>query len=137
MKFFIPVIFTMLLSLCVQSKAQDTAAKGLTVPYSMEKPQFPGGNEELDKYLSLNLRYPSEALTLKTEGEVVVTFTIDEEGAIQDVKTIQDIGHGCGQEAERVVKSMPHWYPGRKEGKAIPVSYRLPVVFELPGNTLK
>jgi protein TonB len=62
---------------------------------------------------------------------------VNEEGAIQDVKTIQDIGHGCGQEAERVVKSMPHWYPGRKEGKAIPVSYRLPVVFELPGNTLK
>ena len=137
MKYFIPVMFMMSLSLCAQSKAQDSSAKGLAVAYSVEKPQFPGGNEELDKYLSLNLRYPNEAFKLKTEGEVVVTFTIDEEGAIQDVKAIKDIGHGCGQEAERVVKSMPHWYPARKEGKAIKVSYRLPIVFELPESTLK
>jgi protein TonB len=140
MKYFIPVMFMMSLSLSVQSKAQDTSAKGLTKHYgynSLEKPQFPGGDQELDKYLSLNLRYPNEALTLKVEGEVIVNFTINEDGTIQDVKVIKDIGHGCAQEAERVVKNMPPWSPARKEGKAIKVNYRLPVLFELPEHTPK
>lgn len=140
MKYFIPVIFLMSLSLSVSSKAQDTSAKGLTTYYShnsLEKPQFPGGDQELDKYLSLNLRYPNQAFTLKIQGEVIVNFTIDEDGTIRDVKAIKDIGHGCAQEAERVVKNMPPWSPARKEGKAIKVNYRLPVLFELPEDTLK
>jgi protein TonB len=137
MKYFIPAIVIISLLLCAQSRAQDTSAKGLATHYSVEKPQFPGGNQELDAYLSLNLRYPNEALTLKVEGEVVVSFTIDEDGTINDVKVLKDIGHGCGLEAERVVKSMPRWYPARKEGKAIKVNYKLPVVFELPERTLK
>jgi protein TonB len=137
MKYFIPAMFVMSLSLCAPSSAQDTSAKGLATHYSIEKPQFPGGSQELDAYLSLNLRYPNEALTLKIEGEVIVSFTIDEDGTIQDVKALKDIGYGCGQEAERVVRSMPRWNPARKGGKAIKINYRLPVVFELPGQTLK
>jgi periplasmic protein TonB len=137
MKYLIPVLLIMSLSLCLKSKAQDTSAKGLVAHYTLEKPQFPGGNQELDKYLSLNLRYPNEALNLKIEGEVIVTFTINEDGLIQDVKTIKDIGYGCGAEAERVVKNMPRWYPAKKNGKAIKIDYRLPVVFELPERTLK
>lgn len=140
MKYFIPVMFMMSLSLCAQSRAQDTSAKGLATHYghySIDKPQFPGGDQELDKYLSLNLRYPNEALTLKIEGEVVVNFTINEDGTIRDVKAMKDIGYGCAQEAERVVKNMPRWSPAKKAGKAIKVNYRLPVMFELPEDTLK
>jgi periplasmic protein TonB len=137
MKYFIPVLLVTLLLLCAQSKAQDTSAKGLATHYNLEKPQFPGGSQELDKYLSLNLRYPNEALKLKVEGEVIITFTIDEEGFVQDIRTVKDIGYGCGPEAERVVRSMPRWYPAKKDGRAIKINYRLPVVFELPEGTLK
>ncbi|MFA6058175.1 MAG: energy transducer TonB [Taibaiella sp.] len=137
MKYFIPVLFITSLSLCAQSKAQDTSTKGLAVHYTLEKPQFPGGDQELEKYLSLNLRYPNEALKLKIEGEVMIAFTIDEEGLVQDIRTVKDIGYGCGPEAERVVSSMPRWNPARKGGKAIKINYRLPVVFELPEGTLK
>jgi protein TonB len=137
MRYFITAMFVTSLSLCAPSKAQDTSAKELATNSSIEKPQFPGGNQELDAYLSLNLRYPNEALTRKVEGEVVVSFTIDEDGTIHDIKALKDIGYGCGQEAERVVKSMPRWYPAKKEGKAIKINYRLPVVFELPERSLK
>lgn len=94
-----------------------------------EKAQYPGGEKELEKYLSLNLRYPNKALENGIVGEVVVCFMLDEKGVISDAKVLKSLGYGCDEEALRVVKKMPDWKPAQVQGQAVKVNYILPVVF--------
>ncbi|MCC7031003.1 MAG: TonB family protein, partial [Chitinophagaceae bacterium] len=69
----------------------------------------------------------------KIEGKVVVQFTIDQTGAIGDVKAVRipAQGENLGKEAVRVVRSMPKWKPGKQAGKPVKVNYTLPVDFKL------
>ncbi len=94
-------------------------------------PEFPGGEAALESFLSKNIKYPKAAQENNTEGRVVVTFVVNDDGNIVDVKTVRGIGSGCDQEAERVVKSMPNWKPGKQNGKAVRVAFSLPITFTL------
>lgn len=129
MKYIIPVMFLIPLSFC--SYAQDTVVSNSVALSSREMPRYPGGDVELRKFLLLNLRYPNDAMVEKIEGEVIVSFLIDTEGNIKNVNAAGTLGHGCEEEAERVVKCMPRWQPAVIRGKNISVLYKLPVVFEL------
>lgn len=129
------VILMILVSgLSWNAAAQTTAVTSLAALTDKDKPLYPGGDTELKKYLCLNLRYPNEAIEKHIQGEVIVSFLIDEQGRISDIAATKGIGYGCDEEAVRVVKAMPPWQPGRRNGKAVKVTYNLPVVFELqPG----
>ncbi|PKP34305.1 MAG: energy transducer TonB, partial [Bacteroidetes bacterium HGW-Bacteroidetes-15] len=67
------------------------------------------------------------------QGTVYVTFVVEPNGSISNVKLLRDIGGGCGTEAIRVVKAMPKWQPGKQRGKAVRVQFNLPVKFILQG----
>lgn len=116
----------------LNSYAQDYKEKQAIVLSDKEKPKFPGGETELKKYLSLNLRYPNIAMERQIEGEVLVGFLIDTAGKVSDIKILKGLGNGCDDEAIRVVRNMPQWSPARIKGTAVTVAYRLPVIFELP-----
>ncbi len=94
-------------------------------------PEFPGGLEALMKYLKQNIKYPQLARENNITGRVFVTFVVEKDGSVTGVRVLRDIGGGCGQEAVRVVKSMPKWTPGKQRGKAVRVQYNLPVNFSL------
>ena len=94
-------------------------------------PEFPGGVEAMYKYLAQNIKYPQLARENNITGKVYVEFVVEKDGSVSNVKVLRDIGGGCGQEAVRVVKSMPKWSPGKQRGKAVRVQYRLPVNFNL------
>ena len=94
-------------------------------------PEFPGGMEALYKYLAQNIKYPALARDNGITGRVYVTFVVERDGSIANPKVLKDIGGGCGQEAIRVVKSMPRWTPGKQRGKAVRVQFNLPVNFNL------
>ena len=94
-------------------------------------PEFPGGMEALYKYLAQNIKYPQLARDNGITGKVYVTFVVERDGSIANPKVLRDIGGGCGQEAIRVVKSMPKWTPGKQRGKAVRVQFNLPVNFNL------
>jgi len=96
-----------------------------------EMPSFPGGEAELFKYLGKNIKYPQMATDAGISGVVYVTFVVDKDGKIRDVKVLRGIGGGCDEEAVRVVKSMPTWKPGKQRGKAVTVQYNLPIRFTL------
>jgi TonB family protein len=98
-----------------------------------ESAMFPGGQEELMKYISENLRYPQQARETGTQGLVYVTFVVERDGSLTDIKILRDIGSGCGEEAVRIVKSMPKWIPAKQRGKAVRMQFNLPVKFTLPG----
>lgn len=123
--------------LCMQHKmyAQDTTKNAPLDLKAKERPCFPGGEKEWRKYLALNLRYPNAALEDKVEGYVILSFKIGETGKISEIKILKSLGSGCDEEAIRVAKKMPDWEPAHKNGKAIEVTYYLPIEFELPFDT--
>ncbi|MDD5570480.1 MAG: TonB family protein [Bacteroidales bacterium] len=96
-----------------------------------EMPAYPGGDEARIKFLQDNIKYPQMAKESSIQGKVYITFVVDENGRVIDVKILRGIGGGCDEEALRVVKIMPPWIPGKQAGKAVRVQYNMPVVFTL------
>jgi protein TonB len=94
-------------------------------------PSFPGGEAELLKYLAKNIEYPALARENNIQGVVALTFVVNKDGSISEVRTVKDIGGGCGKEAERVVKNMPRWSAGEANGNPVKVRFTLPVRFKL------
>ncbi len=87
--------------------------------------------KDLAKFIQDNLNYPYAARENYITGKVGVNFIIDEEGKIVSTKLLRGIGYGCDEEALRVIKLMPKWKPGMKDGKPVKVSFNLPIVFKL------
>jgi protein TonB len=65
------------------------------------------------------------------QGRVFVTFVVERDGSVTDVRVLRGIGGGCDEEAIRVVQNMPKWSPGKQRGKSVRVQYNLPVKFTL------
>lgn len=96
-----------------------------------DKPQFPGGDGAMYKYLGKGIDYPSQARRMGIEGRVFVQFVVNADGSVSDVKSIKGIGAGCDEEAARVIKSMPKWSPGKQRGVPVKVRMVIPVYFKL------
>ena len=96
-----------------------------------EDPEYPGGPEALYQFIAENMRYPQEAKERGITGRVFVTFVVEKDGSVGNIKVLRDIGGGCGEEAVRVVGMMPKWKPGKQRGKPVRTQYNLPVVFNL------
>lgn len=97
-------------------------------------PKFPGGDEAFGKYLSKTIRYPAVAKENNTQGRVIVSFVVERDGKLTDIKVLRDIGGGCGEEAIRVLSKSPAWSPGIQNGKAVRVAYTMPINFTLAGD---
>ena len=96
-----------------------------------QMPSFPGGPSALMKYLSENVKYPVVAQENGVQGRVVVSFVVEKDGHITDVKVVRSVDPSLDKEAARVVKSMPSWIPGKQNGSAVRVKYNVPVSFKL------
>jgi protein TonB len=97
-----------------------------------ENPEFPGGMKELAKYLHDNIDYPRISRDNNSQGRAFVQFTVNADGSIQDVEIIRSTGDVyLDKEAIRVAEAMPKWKPGKQQGKAVRVKYRLPINFRL------
>ena len=96
-----------------------------------EMPSFPGGEGKLMEYVAKNIKYPQIARETGIQGRVFIGFVVEPDGSVSNVKLLRGIGGGCDEEAMRVVKSMPKWKPGKQRGKAVRVSYQIPVFFKL------
>ena len=96
-----------------------------------EQPGYPGGEEARIGFLQQNIKYPEEAKELGIQGRVFVTFVVEVDGSITDVRVLRGIGGGCDEEAVRVVKAMPKWVPGKQRGVPVRVQFNLPIKFTL------
>ena len=96
-----------------------------------EDPEFPGGLDALSKFIADNIKYPQLAKENNITGRVFVSFVVEKDGRVGQVKILRDIGGGCGNDAVRVVKMMPKWKPGKQRGKAVRTQFNLPVNFDL------
>lgn len=96
-----------------------------------QNPEFAGGMNALLKFLQKNLRYPTPAVNANVMGKVYMQFVVGQDGNITKVDVLKGIGFGCDEEAQRVVKLMPKWSPGRQSGRAVAVKFTLPINFQL------
>ncbi len=96
-----------------------------------QMPSFPGGPSALFEYLSKNIKYPVVAEENGVQGRVIVTFVVEKDGSITDVRVVKSVDPSLDKEAQRVVKSMPRWIPGKQNGSAVRVKYTVPVTFRL------
>ena len=96
-----------------------------------EMPSFPGGQGALMAFLSSNIKYPVVAQENGVQGRVIVGFVVEKDGSISDVKVMRSVDPSLDREAQRVVKAMPKWKPGKQNGSAVRVKYTVPVVFRL------
>ena len=87
-------------------------------------PQFPGGRQEFLNYISTNFKLP-EARNIS--GKVVVSFVVEKDGSITDVKIVSNPGQGAAEEAKRVLLASPKWSPGMQKGKTVRVMYTIPI----------
>lgn len=96
-----------------------------------QMPSFPGGDAALMEYLSKNVKYPVVAQENGVQGRVIVTFVVERDGSVTDVKVVRSVDPSLDREASRVISSMPRWIPGKQNGSAVRVKYTVPVTFRL------
>jgi len=125
-----------LLSICLfigingnaQSIYPDTVANHTIYMYVEQMPKC---EYNLNEYIRSHIHYPAIARAHGIEGQVSVSFIVNENGQISDCIVVKGISNECDAEALRVVKEMPLWKPGKQDGKAVKVRYYLPVVFKI------
>lgn len=136
------------ISECTRS-LKSTSVSGSTISKVKEKkeepiyaivdvlPEYPTGEEGLNSFLKKNIEYPKEALNQNIKGKALVQFIVNKDGSIENPEIIQPFDPFLDKEAVKVVKLMPNWRPGYKDGLPVRVRYVLPVPFEvIPPATL-
>lgn len=94
-------------------------------------PDFPGGMVEFMKWLTRNLKYPEHARRLKIQGTVMVSFIVNKDGSISDIKLKKSADDLLDKEALRIMKMMPNWKAGEDHGKPCRTMIDIPIVFKL------
>ena len=95
--------------------------------------EYPGGNKEMLSFLSKNIKYPAEAAELGIEGKCFLSFTVELDGSLTNIKVVRGVRDcpACDKEAIRVVKLMPKWKPGKLNGQTVRSTFTLPIRFML------
>jgi protein TonB len=128
MKKWIVLFFSLItLSVTAQQLPEHSTNRDDTFIVVDQMPEYPGGNEALQEYISLNLKYPA---LKEVSGKVFVSFVVDKKGKVIDVKVKNDVDAALAKEAVRLVKAMPLWTPGKLEGKPVNVQLNLPIYFK-------
>ncbi|PIQ15696.1 MAG: energy transducer TonB, partial [Flavobacteriales bacterium CG18_big_fil_WC_8_21_14_2_50_32_9] len=96
-----------------------------------DMPEFIGGEIEMLRYLKINTKYPEIEKKLGNQGTVWVSFVVGKDGKIKNTKIERGVSKYLDAEALRVINAMPDWIPGKQRGKAVNVSFNLPVKFIL------
>ena len=126
---FSSLIAVLLLNLCVnKTYAQD---KTIYSHVSMENPpSYPGGMAKFYEFLGKNISYPKTAVDNKVQGTAIVSFVIEKDGSLKDIKTEgRRLGAGLDEEAVRVLELSQKWNPGLVNGKPVRVKYNIPIKF--------
>ena len=100
-----------------------------------EQPMYPGGMQELMKYLQKEMKYPKEAQDKGIQGRVIVQFVVNKDGSICEANVVKSVDPLLDAEALRVINAMPHWTPGKQRGEPVRVRFTIPVAFHLAEAT--
>ena len=110
---------------------QSTADDSTIFVVVEQDPVFPGGMDALYQWVGSNYKWPLEARECDASGTVFVTFVIEKDGSVSNIRLLRDIGCGHGQAVVELLKQMPKWKPGKQQGKKVRVQFNLPVKIQL------
>ena len=113
--------FQMLLAQDQVSPTEDTIFQTKDIDV---QPDFPHGMDDFYAFFDLKFKKPEVPDLI---GKIFLSFIVEKDGSLSDIRTIKDIGFGTGAEAERVLQLSPKWLPGKKDGKTVRVNYILPI----------
>lgn len=99
-----------------------------------EMPDFPGGMSKFYTYVSKNYVYPAAAREQGVSGRLILSFVVEKDGSLTDIKVLRDLGMGTGEEAVRMLRKAPRWKPGIQNGRPVRVQYTLPIMLNLEGG---
>jgi TonB family protein len=105
--------------------------------FLLQKPTFPGGDKAMLLFIRDNLRYPEKARANKIEGTVRLRFSINYYGKVEQVHIVQGIGHGCDEEAARLVRMLEFETPRQHHYQQVLFHRTLNIHFKLAKETLK
>lgn len=126
------LMFGMTSQVCAQDVKEDVNdGKEAIVVMPEHSAEFPGGIGELMRYLRENVQYPARARDAGMHGTVLVEFVVEKDGSISHITVLNSVCEPLDEEAVRVVKAMPKWKPGDKDGQKCRTYFQLPITFEL------
>ncbi len=131
------IIFSLAIFAANVSYAQTSKSDDVVYEQVDVLPEFSGGMKEMYAYIGKNLKYPKQAVEANVIGKVIVKMIVEKDGSINSIDFLKGIGFGCDEEVERIVKAMPKWTAGIKDGKAVRTSFVLPVMFALDNKKSK
>lgn len=137
--YFIPAVA---ISFCAIACSDSSESDNTNEVYEKVEimPEYPGGMESMMNFMKNNMKYPEIAMKNGATGKVIISFVVEKDGKVSDVKAVDFKAEGgvsdeCKDsliaEAERVVASMPNWKPGQQEGENVRVKYTMPFTFRL------
>ena len=115
--------------------AQEVAGEDKVYTKIEKMPQYPGGVNELMRYLARNIKYPKDAQQKGIQGKLIVQFVVNKLGKVENAKVLRGVDPSIDQEGLRVVNTFPDWIPGEQSGKKVSVFYTLPIAFKLDDGT--
>jgi TonB family protein len=95
------------------------------------QPTFPDGIDAFYTFLGRHIRYPAAMRENNIQGRVIVTFVIEKDGSLSNIRSLRDLGYGSVEETIRVLKMSPKWIPGNQNGRPVRVQYTVPIYFQL------
>lgn len=101
-----------------------------------QEAQFPGGSNELTRFIVSNIKYPYSARETESEGLVVAKFIIQKNGSAENIQIVSGLNYACDNEVLKVIKKMPKWIPAKQNGQSICTSFILPVRFSLKNDKI-
>lgn len=130
------LLFALVLCFGNITKAQNSNTDSLTnkeevLTFAEQMPEYPGGMDEMYKFLSKTIQYPAKMREKGIEGRVILTFLVNSDGSISDIYCVNQAEPLFVNEAIRVVNLMPNWKPGRQNNKNVTVKFTLPLKFQL------
>lgn len=130
------VLFFAILSNIHSQTIDSLIAKDTSFQVYEEYPSFPGGEKSLNEYLSKHLKYPNIERENGIQGTVVISFCVEADGSLSDIKILKSVATNIDNEAIELVKEMPPWNPGKQNGQAVKTYVNLPLIFKLEDRKL-
>jgi len=126
-------LLSMGMTYAVNGRSADQVVEDEEVFQNVDKkPEFPGGQTALERFIKNHLRHPVSVREGDLNGRVVCEFVVNKDGSVSDIEVVRSNYPTMNDEVVRMLQEMPRWEPGELNGESVRVRYTLPVQFHLP-----
>ena len=114
-------------------KVVEEVVENKVYTYVEQMPELPGGGGQgaIVAAIQKAVRYPPMALRNQVEGRIFASFTVNPQGDVTDVKVVKGLGSGLDEETIRAIKTLPKFRPGKQNGRAVSVSFTVPITYKI------